>query len=526
MATANKQVVCNVLMELAKEDKDIVVLCSDSRGSGSMTPFADALPEQFIEVGIAEQSLVSMAAGLANAGKKPVAVSPASFLSTRSMEQVKVDCAYSHMNVKLLGISGGVSYGALGMTHHSTTDIATIGSIPGMRVYFPSDRLQTEKLTRALMADTVRARTGLNLSPYFPASKMGWIMENVPEARELAGQGRLCFGTVDSWLLSFLTREKVHATDYSNASRTQLFDITKLRWDEGLCRAFGVPVDALPEVRMSDSVFGMTDLGGYLDEPIPVCGVLGDSHGALFGQDCRKPGQVKATYGTGSSVMMNIGAQPRFSEGGLVTSLAWGMNGRVEYVFEGNLNYTGAVMTWLRRDVGLIENDAEATELARAANPNDRCYFVPAFSGLGAPYWDSRASGMLTGVSRTTGRAEIAKACLECIAYQITDLTELMRRDADVELASLRVDGGPTASEYLMQFQSDMARASVEVPNLQELSGMGAAYAAGISAGIYDPDRVYEHVRRRVRAPAMDAERREELYKGWQAAVRQVLMHD
>lgn len=376
------------------------------------------------------------------------------------------------------------------------------------------------------MADTVRARTGLNLSPYFPAAKMGWIMENVPEAKKLADEGRLCLGTVDSWLLSFLTKEKVHATDYSNASRTQLFDIIALRWDEELCRAFGVPVEALPEVRMSDSVFGTTDLDGYLDKPIPICGVLGDSHGALFGQDCRRPGQVKATYGTGSSVMMNIGDEPRFSSGGLVTSLAWGMNGKVEYVFEGNLNYTGAVMTWLRKDVGLIENDVEATELAKAANPNDRCYFVPAFSGLGAPYWDSKASGLLTGVSRTTGRAEIAKACLECIAYQITDLTELMRRDAGVELASLRVDGGPTASEYLMQFQSDIARTSVEVPNLQELSGMGAAYAAGISAGLYDPDRVYEHVRRRVYSPAMDEGRREELYKGWQAAVRQVLTHD
>ena len=381
-----------------------------------------------------------------------------------------------------------------------------------------------ERLTG--MAEEVRKISGMNLSPYFPASKMGWIMENVPEARELAGQGRLCFGTVDSWLLSFLTREKVHATDYSNASRTQLFDITKLRWDEGLCRAFGVPVDALPEVRMSDSVFGTTDLGGFLDEPIPVCGVLGDSHGALFGQDCRRPGQVKATYGTGSSVMMNIGTEPRFSEGGLVTSLAWGMNGKVEYVFEGNLNYTGAVMTWLRKDVGLIRTDAEATELARSANPNDRCYFVPAFSGLGAPYWDSRASGLLTGVSRTTGRAEIARACLECIAYQITDLTELMRRDAGVELGSLRVDGGPTASDYLMQFQADMARASVEVPNLQELSGMGAAYAAGISAGIYDPDRVYEHVKRRTYAPAMPEERRAGLYSGWKAAVKQALTHD
>ena len=175
----------------------------------------------------------------------------------------------------------------------------------------------------------MRARTGLNLSPYFPAAKMGWIMENVPEAKKLAEAGRLRLGTVDSWLLSFLTRERVHATDYSNASRTQLFDIIALRWDEKLCRAFGVPVEALPEVRMSDSVFGTTDLDGYLEKPIPVCGVLGDSHGALFGQDCRRPGQVKATCGTGSSVMMNIGDEPRFSSGGLVTSLAWGMNGRV-----------------------------------------------------------------------------------------------------------------------------------------------------------------------------------------------------
>lgn len=231
------------------------------------------------------------------------------------------------------------------------------------------------------MADTVRARTGLNLSPYFPAAKMGWIMENVPEAKKLADEGRLCLGTVDSWLLSFLTKEKVHATDYSNASRTQLFDIIALRWDEELCRAFGVPVEALPEVRMSDSVFGTTDLDGYLDKPIPICGVLGDSHGALFGQDCRRPGQVKATYGTGSSVMMNIGDEPRFSSGGLVTSLAWGMNGKVEYVFEGNLNYTGAVMTWLRKDVGLIENDVEATEPGKGGEPERQVLLCPRFLG-------------------------------------------------------------------------------------------------------------------------------------------------
>lgn len=373
--------------------------------------------------------------------------------------------------------------------------------------------------------EKVQQRTGIPLSPYFPAAKMGWILEKLPEARRLAREGKLALGTVDSWLVSFLSRDRAHKTDYSNASRTQLFDIHKLCWDEELCDAFGVPVEALPEVCMSDSCFGMTDLGGYLERPIPIHGVLGDSHGALFGQDCRKPGQIKTTYGTGSSVMMNIGAVPQTSSHGLVTSLAWGMEGKVEYVFEGNLNYTGAVMTWLKKDVGLIETDAQATEMAYAANPNDTAYFVPAFSGLGAPYWDSRAKGILTGLTRTTGRNEIAKACLECIGYQITDLTELMASEAGIRLETLRVDGGPTASTYLMQFQSDMAGLTVQIPEIQELSGMGAAYAAGIAAGVYDKEKVFEGHRRREYRPEMDAQRRDQLYQGWKQAVRQTLTH-
>ena len=378
---------------------------------------------------------------------------------------------------------------------------------------------------RAALADMIQRRTGMNLSPYFPAAKMGWILENVPEAKVLVNENTLALGTVDAWLVFSLTTDHAHKTDYSNASRTQLFDISALRWDEEICEAFGIPVEALPQDAMSDSCFGMTDLGGYLEQPIPIHGVLGDSHGALFGQDCRKPGQVKATYGTGSSVMMNIGTEPKFSTSGLVTSLAWGMNGKVEYVFEGNLNYTGAVMTWLRKDVGLIETDPEATDMAYAANPNDRTYFVPAFSGLGAPYWDSHATGMFTGISRTTGRNEIAKACLDCIAYQITDLTDLMRADSGVTLDALRVDGGPTASRYLMQFQSDMAQVTVQVPNLQELSGMGAAYAAGIATKLYDPETIYDHIQRREYKPELPAEEREERYTGWKNAVKQTLYH-
>lgn len=370
-------------------------------------------------------------------------------------------------------------------------------------------------------AEAIRRKTGLPLSPYFPAAKLCWLMEHVPEAAPLAGREQLACGTVDSWLVYKLTGN--HKTDYSNASRTQLFNIVELKWDEELCRLFSIPLSSLPEVCMSDSVFGMTDLCGVLDHKIPVCGVLGDSHGALFGQDCRRPGRIKATYGTGSSVMMNIGGQPRFSENGLVTSLAWGMNGKVEYVFEGNLNYTGAVMTWLKHDVGLIATDMEASELAAAANPNDRAYFVPAFTGLGAPYWDSAATGMFTGITRTTGRKELVKACLDCIAYQIADLTKLMGEEAGVPVSDLRVDGGPTASGYLMQLQSDLSNATVQIPDLQELSGMGAAYAAGIAAGLYDPETVYDHVRRTQYTPVMTAERRKSLYTGWKNAVAQTL---
>ena len=374
-------------------------------------------------------------------------------------------------------------------------------------------------------AEMIRTKTGITLSPYFPASKLAWIMEHVPEARRLAKDGDLAVGTVDSWLIYQLSVERAHKTDYSNASRTQLFNIFELCWDGEICDSFGIPREALPEVCMSDSCFGTTDLGGLLPGAIPIHGVLGDSHGALFGQDCRKPGQMKTTYGTGSSVMMNIGETPRLSDKGIVTSLAWGMNHRVSYVFEGNLNYTGAVISWLKNDVGLIGRESETGEMAEKANPMDRAYFVPAFTGLGAPYWDSRATGLLTGITRTTGKNEIAKACLESIVYQITDLIHLMREESGEKLEEIRVDGGPTANEYLMQFQSDMADVRVSVPELQELSGMGAAYAAGIAAGLYDPERIYQHIAHRSYEPAMEQRLRTELYSGWKDAVRQALTH-
>lgn len=374
-------------------------------------------------------------------------------------------------------------------------------------------------------ADMVQEKTGLPLSPYFSAPKMAWILQNRPEAAALAQQGRLALGTIDSYLVYRLSREHNFKTDYSNASRTQLFNIHTLRWDDELCALYGVPRACLPEVCMSDSTFGTTTLGGLLPHAVPICGVLGDSHAALLGQNCRAPGQTKATYGTGSSVMMQTGENLVTSQNGLATSLAWGLNGKVEYVLEGNLNYTGAVITWLKKDVALLASDAESETLARAANPADKTYFVPAFTGLGAPYWDSEATGLLTGITRTTGKAEIVKACVECIAYQITDLVERMAQDAGLPLAELRVDGGPTANSYLMQFQSDMVQVEVSVPDIQELSGFGAACAAGFVCGLYDPTAVYGNMTRHRYIPVMDAAAREEKYAGWGRAVKSALMH-
>lgn len=379
--------------------------------------------------------------------------------------------------------------------------------------------------TLASHAEAVREKTGLPLSPYFSASKMAWILQNHPEAAALAAKERLALGTIDSYLVSRLSEERSFKTDYSNASRTQLFNIRTLQWDDELCTLYGVPRHCLAEVCMSDSLFGTTTLSGFLPKAIPICGVLGDSHAALLGQNCIKPGQTKATYGTGSSVMMQTGEKLVTSRNGLATSLAWGLNGKVEYVLEGNLNYTGAVITWLKKDVALLAGDAESETLARSANPADKTYFVPAFTGLGAPYWDSEATGLLTSITRTTGRAEIVKAGVECIAYQITDLVLRMAQDAGLALAELRVDGGPTANGYLMQFQSDMAGVEVSVPDIQELSGFGAACAAGFASGLYNPGTVYDGMQRRSYTPKMTPQEHDARYAGWQKAVLQALLH-
>ena len=337
-------------------------------------------------------------------------------------------------------------------------------------------------------ADLVRERTGLPLSPYFPAAKYAWLLRNTEKS------GKVRLGTVDSFLVWKLTGN--FYTDYSNASRTQLFNIHTLQWDEELCRLFGVPVETLPEVKDSDGVFGMTDMGGLLPEQVPVCGVLGDSHAALFAEGCLGAGQLKVTYGTGSSVMMNVGGRPVLSGHGLASSLAWKRKGKVNYVLEGNINYSCAVITWLKDDLGLLNDAKEAGVLAAEANERDETVLIPAFSGLSAPYWKPEARAAILNMSRTTGKKELCRAAEESIAFQIADILDALRADTGLEAREVRADGGAAGDAFLMQLQADVSGASVLASCERELSPLGAGVLAGIAAGVYQEDVLQGEVRR------------------------------
>lgn len=377
-----------------------------------------------------------------------------------------------------------------------------------------------DELEKRGLKSFVKENTGLPLSPYFSAAKLVWIMQNVPAAAQLADEKNLCMGTVDSWLLHKMTGGKIFKTDYSNASRTQLFNIKSLNWDEKICSAFGIPTDALPEVTFSDSFFGKTNMDGIFDCEIPIWAMLGDSHAALFGQGSHAAGEAKATYGTGSSIMLNTGEKLIESAQGLATTIAWGMGEKVLYALEGNINYTGASITWLVEDLKLIDSAAETEKLARQSNPADKSYFVPAFTGLGAPYYDNDATGIFCGITRVTGKNEMVRAVVDSIAYQIYDVINLMEKVSGGELVNLKVDGGPTRNAYLMQFQSDILNKPVAVPPVAELSAMGAAYCAGIAAGFYDREKIFAGLSWGQYAPNMDADEREELLKGWSIAVK------
>jgi glycerol kinase len=361
-------------------------------------------------------------------------------------------------------------------------------------------------------AGAIKNKTGLRLSPYFSAAKIAWVLQHTPNK----GSGNFCAGTMDSWLVYKLTGN--FKSDFSNASRTQLFNINGLTWDKDICALFGINVDFLPEVCDSNGDFGLTDFDGVLPNKVPIRGVMGDSHAALFGQGCLEKGMGKATYGTGSSVMVNIGDAPLFCEN-VVTSLAWGINGAVQYALEGNINYTGAVIKWLIDDVRLIASSKEAGVLAASANPSDTCYLVPAFSGLGAPHWKSEATAILCGMTRTTGKAEIVRAAEESIAWQIADVIQSIHEESGISIKELRCDGGPARDVYLMQFQSDILNIPLSIPEYEELSALGAGYMAGIAVGLYKPGIMNETARKRY-APQMDSASREKRRRGWRKAVR------
>ena len=367
----------------------------------------------------------------------------------------------------------------------------------------------------------VRNKTGLRIDPYFSATKIRWILQNIPEAKELAENGNLLFGTIDTWLIWNLTGGQVHATDYSNASRTMLFNIHTLEWDREILDLLEIPASILPEVRPSSGVFGST-LPLLFGAPIPVAGVAGDQQAALFGQTCFKPGEAKNTYGTGCFLLMNTGEKPVFSKNGLVTTIAWGLDGKVEYALEGSIFVAGASIQWLRDEMKFIDSAADSEYMAKKVKNTNGCYVVPAFTGLGAPHWDQYARGTIVGITRGVNKYHIIRATLESLAYQVNDVLQAMRADSGIKLETLKVDGGACANNLLMQMQADISNAPVNRPLCVETTAMGAAYLAGLAVGYWSSkedviknsgiDRVFE--------PEISEEERTRKVNGWNKAVK------
>ena len=366
--------------------------------------------------------------------------------------------------------------------------------------------------------DLVLERTGVPLSPFFPAPKMRWLLEN-----EVKGDPDVRFGTIDTWLVYRLTEGKSYKTDFSNASRTQLLNLTTLTWDEDLLERFGIRRGQLPEIVDSNADFGSTTFGGFLKNPLPIYCAMGDSHASLFALGCHQNGKTKASYGTGSSIMMNIGPEQKRSTCGLATSIAWAKDGVVSYALEGNINYSAAVISWLKNDLQMIQSPAEVEPAARAANPEDTTILVPAFTGLGAPHWANDAKGTFTGMTRTTGRNEILKATLESIVYQVTDVLSAMEQDSGIKIEEIRVDGGASKNGYLMQFQSDLADTKVSRPDMEEFSALGVSYMAGLKAGLLD-ESVFSKADATVFTPQMSPEKRAQKKAQWQDALRRTLL--
>ena len=423
----------------------------------------------------------------------------------------------------------GLNIAAIGITNQRETTIvwdAETGT-PVYNAIVWQDRRTSEycdSLKRDGRADLIRSKTGLIIDAYFSATKVRWILENVPGARQKAEEGKLRFGTVDTWLIWMLTRGEVHVTDVSNASRTMLFNIHTLQWDKELLELFDIPESMMPQVKSSSEVYGYTKTTLFAHE-VPIAGIAGDQQAALFGQMCTEPGSVKNTYGTGCFLLMNSGERPIMSSNNLLTTIAWKIGDTVNYALEGSIFVAGSVVQWLRDGLGIIKSSSEVEELAASVPDNGGVYYVPALTGLGAPHWDQYAKGSIYGISRGTTAAHIARAALEGIAFQTMDIVNAMQKDAGVTLKELKVDGGASRNNLLMQFQADILNTSVIRPTVTETTALGAAYLAGLAVGYWES---LDHIKSQWGVdtefkPSAPQETVEALKEGWADAIRRTL---
>ena len=381
-----------------------------------------------------------------------------------------------------------------------------------MAVVWQCNRAKEIAESLNLYKEEIYKTTGLPLSPYFSAAKMRWLLDQI-------NTEDYKIGTIDSWLIYKLTKGEIYATDYSNASRTQLLNLKNRKWDEKICGLFGIPMEKLAEIKDSNGDFGATDFEGILNKKIPIRAVMGDSHGALYAQGCHECGMAKATYGTGSSVTLNVGLSPIESKKGLASSVGWSIDGQISFVLEGNINYTGAVISWLKNRLKIINDIKEIESVIKYSNKNDETVLVPAFTGLSAPYWKDDVKAMFYGMGPATGKAEIVKAGVECIGFQVMDVVKAMEAETKEKIKVLRVDGGATSNVYLMQFQSDMIEEQVQVSDVEELSALGVGILAGETIGLYEKEEIFRKISYNNYKPLMNSEDRKKKADLWKNAV-------
>ena len=378
-----------------------------------------------------------------------------------------------------------------------------------------------DDLKKEGLEEWFRDKTGLLLDPYFSGTKVKWILDNVEGARDAAEKGDLLFGTIDTWLIWKMTDGKVHVTDYSNASRTLLYNIFDLKWDEEICWKLGIPMGMLPEVKSSSEIYGETDPSVFFGQKVPIAGIAGDQQAALFGQHCVEKGMAKNTYGTGCFMLMNTGEEAVKSANGLLTTIAWGLDGKVVYALEGSVFVAGSAIQWLRDGLRMLKNAADSEAYAKRVPSTDGVYIVPAFVGMGTPYWDSEARGAVFGLTRGTEKEHFIRATLESLAYQTKDVLDCMEQDSGTEIQMLRADGGAVSNDFLMQFQSDVLQKDVELARLNETTALGAAYLAGLATGFWENLNDIKELdsTKKIYKPKMDEANRDNLYKGWKKAV-------